>query len=128
MEDYRKGSSWASNKTSPEILFEKAVLKRYDIIEEVVVDLEDPFNGVKQVVVNAQDHICGEGPEVWLDELPYYYNGDCYSLNLPRCLSHLGILEIMIKLKVPADIFVHHGGQLLSPNSRYAYRDDKVYG
>ncbi len=49
---------------------------------------------------------------------PYYYNGDCFALHLPRCLRELGVLELVLDFYDKADVFIHHQGQFLNPNSR----------
>lgn len=49
---------------------------------------------------------------------PYYYNGDCFSMELPSCLREAGVLEIVFDFYNKTDIFIHHPGQFLSPNSR----------
>ena len=62
-------------------------------------------------------HIFCEGEGIFKTS-PYYYNGDCFSLDPPKCLQEAGILEVVITTTDKTDIFIHHGGQFLSPNSR----------
>ena len=50
---------------------------------------------------------------------PYYYNGHCFSLDMPKCVSEKGILELGTYHTMKSDIFIHHKDQFLSPNSRY---------
>ena len=37
----------------------------------------------------------------------------------PQCLQDAGILEVVLTTTDKTDIFIHHRGQFLSPNSRY---------
>lgn len=37
----------------------------------------------------------------------------------PKCLQDAGILEVVLTTTDKTDIFIHHRGQFLSPNSRY---------
>lgn len=59
--------------------------------------------------------MCGEP---FFKVSPYYYNGDCFSMELPTCLREAGVLELNIDFFDKTDIFIHHPGQFLSPNSR----------
>ena len=43
-----------------------------------------------------------------------------YSLKIPKCLLDAGPIEIIMKLKIMVDVFIHHEGQFNSPNSKVA--------
>ena len=55
----------------------------------------------------------------------YYFNGDCFAMVMPSCLLEAGPLEIVFNFKDKTDIFIHHRGQFLSPNSRSRVDVDK---
>ncbi len=68
------------------------------------------------VQVPARENVCGQS---LFKTSPYYYNGLCFSFDPPKCLTDSGILEVGFSFKGKTDIFTHHSGQFLSPNSRY---------
>jgi len=71
--------------------------------------------GSNVLIVKANETLCGEN---LFKVEEYYYNGDCYALTLPNCLRESGVLELVVDFHDKTDIFIHHEGQFLSPNSR----------
>ena len=55
----------------------------------------------------------------------YYFNGDCFATILPDCVIEAGPLEVVFEFYDKTDIFIHHSGQFLSPNSRSRVDVDK---
>ena len=55
----------------------------------------------------------------------YYFNGDCFATILPDCVIDAGPLEVVFEFYDKTDIFIHHSGQFLSPNSRSRVDVDK---
>ncbi len=117
------GSEFVSKtqKVSPEEFYDDVVLKIGDFVEHVKVDTEQLINDSYQITYAPDEDVkCGNGipPQKLFHVRPYYFFGDCYALTLPSCIKSAGILEILIDLKSKTDIFLHHEGQYMSPNSK----------
>ena len=108
---------WNSNDTqkTPRDFFNEYVLQPGEVIEYVKVFAEQFIDGRNIFELRPGDEICGE--KVFFEN-PYYYNGNCYAFQPPKCLIEAGILEYIAQFYNHTDIFVHHKGQFLSPNSR----------
>ena len=100
-----------------------------DVVKSVSIFAEAEVDGTNIVkltpgdddddVTDAKDDAevpCGQRRSFFVKE--YYYNGDCYALKIPDCLREVGVLEIVMDFHNKTDIFIHHAGQFLSPNSR----------
>ena len=72
--------------------------------------------GKTNIVLKPNDTICGS--EKLFQNTPYYYNGECYGFVMPKCLAISGPVEIGFEFLKQTEIFLHHEGQFLSPNSR----------
>ena len=113
------GAQWVSNdsRTSPEDLFEQVVFKLSDLVQDMTLNLESPFNGsisLSMPLVGFKN-ICNE---TIFRNTEYYFNGRCFTLHLPKCILMLGVLELVIHFRMKVDIFIHHEGQFFSPDSR----------
>ena len=96
-------------------LYTKAAFSREQVIESTKINLENPLNGSRELFFGPNATICGK--EVFVS-YPYYFFGDCYVLELPKCVTDAGILEIAFRTKIDVDIFLHHWKQFLNPNSQ----------
>ena len=112
-------ADWVSNdsRTTPEDLFEQVVYNLEDLVEDLTLYLETPSNGNASVFFPSGgfNNICNKTVFRYTD---YYYNGRCFSLQLPQCILNLGVLELILHFRKKVDIFIHHEGQFFSPNSR----------
>ncbi|TRY78208.1 hypothetical protein TCAL_14440 [Tigriopus californicus] len=89
-----------------------------EIFHSVSVDTEKPLaNRRTQSLLNGTLIGACQLTPIWKIR-DYYFNGICFSLQLPRCLLKLGILEMSVRLHQSTDVFIHHPDQFLSPNSR----------
>ena len=111
-------SNWLSNDTgkSPREFYGEMVLKPQEVIAYVKVYTEQFIDGRNILKLKPEDRVCGQ--EIFVTK-EYYYNGDCFAFNPPECVLEAGILEIQFEFFNKTDIFIHHKGQFLSPNSRY---------
>jgi hypothetical protein len=116
--DVQFGASWISNdsRKSPQDFYKEVVLNVDDIVQKVSIYVEQLVDGKNIVHLGPFDTICN-GQTIFSTKL-YYFNGDCFALVLPDCLHDAGPLEVNFDFIVKADIFIHHFGQFLSPNSR----------
>ena len=123
--DIQFKSQWVSNHSdiTPKKFYEDVVYRLEDVVLTVLFNLIKPIKGDKNPKV-PPGHIFCDGEGIFKIS-PYYYNGDCFSLDPPKCLQEAGILEIVLTTTDKADIFIHHGGQFLSPNSRSRVDVDK---
>ena len=115
--DIQFGAEFSSKipGVTPQEFYEDVVLKVEDIIEDVDIYAEVEIDGKNKFLVRPNETICGE---YLFKTKQYYYNGDCFALQLPDCLKNGGVLEIVFDFFNKTDIFIHHDGQFLSPNSR----------
>lgn len=116
--DIQFQSAWISNDSTvdPITFYEDIVVNVEEIVEDILIYAEVPINGTNNFLLYGNSTFCGE--ELFKIE-QYYYNGDCYALELPKCLIEAGVLEIVFDFRTKTDIFIHHKGQFLSPNARY---------
>ena len=77
---------------------------------------EDNF-GTNIIELLPNETFCQNNQKLF-EPSPYYYNGQCYGLVMPNCLASAGPLEIEFEFFDQTEIFLHHLGQFLSPNSR----------
>lgn len=110
-------SAWVSNSSSvsPQAFYSDVTLSAEELVHKVRIDIEEAVEDKNIHFLFPNDTVCGESI---FKTVEYYYNGDCLSLELPECLREAGVLEIVMEFKQKMDIFVHHPGQFLSPNSR----------
>ena len=101
---------------SPVQLYEDVVMTVDEIVEVVQIYAEVEIDGKNTFLIRPNETFCNE---YIFQTKQYYYNGDCFSLNVPDCLKSGGVLEINIDFYNKTDVFIHHEGQFLSPNSRY---------
>ena len=113
------GAEWVSkdSRTAPEDFFEQVVFKLDDLVEDLSLVLETPFNGNASVFFPASSfkNVCNQ---ILFRNTEYYFNGRCFTLQLPKCILKLGILELIMHFRKKVDIFIHHEGQFFSPDSR----------
>ncbi|XP_059098535.1 uncharacterized protein LOC131892719 [Tigriopus californicus] len=115
--DIQFNSQWTSNDSTvdPVTFYEDIVVGVEEIVEDILIYAEVPINGTNSFMLYGNSTFCGQG----LFQIEqYYYNGDCYALELPDCLVEAGVLEIVFDFRTKTDIFIHHKGQFLSPNAR----------
>ena len=86
-----------------------------EIVKSVNIYAEIEIDGKNGFKILPNETVCGNG---LFYTKQYYYNGDCFALELPDCLKSAGVLEIVMNFRNKTDIFIHHPGQFLSPNSR----------
>ena len=125
--DYTEESIWSSsngNAESPEELYIESTFSLEEIIGIVEVYLDRYINGSEKVTFDpkSNQNPCGEDPKNVFLAREYYFNGNCYSIVMPECVHHAGPLEVIVNVKEAVDVFIHHPGQFLSPNSRSRIR------
>jgi hypothetical protein len=116
--DFYYGANWISNdsRKSPQDFYKEVVLNVDDIVKKVTIFVEQLVDGKHTLKLGPLDTICNG--QTLFHTKPYYYNGDCFDLVLPDCLRNAGPLELKLQVLDKTDIFIHHFGQFLSPNSR----------
>ena len=119
------GAQWISNDTSvtPIQLYDEAVIPIQNVVHSIRLYFEKLIDGKNIIDLKPNDNVCGN--EKLFETKPYYWNGDCFGLVIPGCLAEAGILEIVMEFYDKTDIFIHHTGQFLSPNSRSRVDVDK---
>ena len=125
--DYTEESIWSSsngNAESPEELYIESTFSLEEIIGIVEVYLDRYINGSEKVTFDPKlnQNPCGEDPKNVFLAREYYFNGNCYSIVMPECVHQAGPLEVIVNVKEAVDVFIHHPGQFLSPNSRSRIR------
>ena len=125
--DYTEESIWSSsngNTESPEELYIESTFSLEEIIGIVEVYLDRYINGSEKVTFDpkSNENPCGEDPKNVFLAREYYFNGNCYSIVMPECVHQAGPLEVIVNVKEAVDVFIHHPGQFLSPNSRSRIR------
>ena len=113
------GASWISNHSgvSPTEFYEKVVHSAHELINHIIVYTAGQMDGSNIFERSKNLSICGQN---LFEAKPYYFNGNCYAIVMPQCLLDIGILEVVLGFNMDkTDIFIHHPGQFLSPNSRY---------
>ena len=125
--DYTEESIWSSsngNIESPEELYIESTFSLEEIIGIVEVYLDRYINGSEKVTFDpkSNQNPCGEDPKNVFLAREYYFNGNCYSIVMPECVHQAGPLEVIVNVKEAVDVFIHHPGQFLSPNSRSRIR------
>ena len=119
------GAQWISNdsRTSPRELYDDVTIPIDEIVHSVRFYLEQLLDGKNVIDLKPNDVVCKS--ERLFRAKPYYWNGNCYGLVMPSCYSKAGPLEVVIEFYDKTDIFIHHEGQFLSPNSRNRVDVDK---
>ena len=123
--EYIENAQWVSKdvtKAGPEELYHEVTFPVEEIIDWVEVYLDRYFKGSEKIVLNLTTNPCGGSEEKVFLTREYYYNGNCYSIVMPDCLHQTGPVEVIISLKEDVDVFIHHSGQFMSPNSRSRVR------
>ena len=94
------GAEWSSNNSdvTPNDFYESTLFSVEDLIHQLRVDLEVPYEGQSAVVVAAENFssFCGQS---FFRPTEYYFNGRCYSFLLPDCLLNNGVLEMVFSFK-----------------------------
>lgn len=111
------GANWVSKQQgiSPTEFYKDVVLEIDDIVKHVDVYVEVAIEGKNLFRIKPGEKFCDK--ELFKTK-QYYYNGDCFALRLPSCILDSGVLEVVFDFYNKTDIFIHHPGQFLSPNSR----------
>ena len=119
------GAEWNSNNsyTNPQQFYNDVIIPANEIIHSVLIYVEKLIDGKNIVKLSAADVVC-EGEQLF-EPKPYYFNGDCYGFSMPTCFAESGPLEVVFEFYDKTDIFIHHYGQFLSPNSRSRVDVDK---
>ncbi len=112
-------ANWISNQSDvdPVQFYDDVVLDLEKLVKHVDVYAEAEINGTNLFRMPANETFCGE-KLFWTK--PYYYNGNCFAFRLPSCLADSGVLELVLDFYDKMDIFIHHPGYFLNPNSRYS--------
>lgn len=121
LRDIQFNAQWVSAtqpNLKPQEFMELINIPLEELFHSVIVDIEKPLaNRMTQSILNGTViGDCKLSP-LWTIR-DYYFNGICFSLQLPPCLLDRGILEMSVHLHQSTDVFIHHPGQFLSPNSR----------
>ena len=121
MSNVQFGAQWLSNDSTKNVLdfYEEMTLDIDDIVDNVLFYLEQPIDGSNIVRFKPNELVCNGSKLFFKKE--YYFNGDCFALQIPDCLKSAGPLEIVFDFYDKSDIFIHHIGQFLSPNSRFVH-------
>ena len=98
------------------------MISTQDVIKDVTIYIEQPIDGKNILVIGPREKICGQN---LFSIKEYYFNGDCFATVLPECVIEAGPLEVVFEFYDKTDIFIHHFGQFLSPNSRSRVDVDK---
>ena len=62
-------------------------------MQEIRVDLEEPWEGRGGVVFSPADTVCKSRLHT---NTEYYFNGRCFSFQMPSCVVSKGILEMKL--------------------------------
>ena len=124
--ELRFGSNWVSNTTgkTAEQFYRDMVLDIKDVVHTVKIYVEQVIDGKNIINIKPGDTLCGSGQRLFYKK-EYYFNGDCFATVLPDCIIEAGPLEVVFEFYDKTDIFMHHYGQFLSPNSRSRVDVDK---
>ena len=95
-----------------------------DVIHTITIYVEQVIDGKNIIKIGPDDAICENGQKLFYKK-EYYFNGDCFATVLPDCIIAAGPLEVVFEFYDKTDIFIHHFGQFLSPNSRSRVDVDK---
>ena len=95
-----------------------------DIIHTITIYVEQVIDGKNIIKIGPTETLCGNGLKLFYKK-EYYFNGDCFATVLPDCVIEAGPLEVVFEFYDKTDIFIHHFGQFLSPNSRSRVDVDK---
>ena len=95
-----------------------------DIIHTITIYVEQVIDGKNIIKIGPTETLCGNGQKLFYKK-EYYFNGDCFATVLPDCVIEAGPLEVVFEFYDKTDIFIHHFGQFLSPNSRSRVDVDK---
>lgn len=114
---YIKEFQWSgpADDISPSELFDSVTYELDEVIKLVHTNFEGYFNGKHGYDFHPGNTTCGQ--EVF-STAPYYFFGNCHTVELPKCITDLGIDDIAVRAKVDVDIFVHHKHMFLSPDSQ----------
>jgi hypothetical protein len=118
LSDVQWQANWNSNNSekSPKDFYNEMVLQIDDIVANTKFYIEQPINGSNILDLKPYETVCN-GQDIFIVK-PYYFNGNCYAMKVPDCLEKSGVLEVVFDFYDKTDIFIHHPGQFLSPNSR----------
>ena len=111
--DIQFGAAWISNDSNirlrlrifsqphliahsvrPDQFYESVLYQLEEIVEDINVDLDEPFQGNAKIRLSAGNFsICNSSIYT---ETEYYFNGRCFSLHMPECILSKAILEMKI--------------------------------
>jgi hypothetical protein len=95
-----------------------------EVIHTITIYVEQEIDGKNIIKIGPGDSLCENGQKLFFKK-EYYFNGDCFATVLPDCVIAAGPLEVVFEFYDKTDIFIHHFGQFLSPNSRSRVDVDK---
>ena len=115
--DIQFNSHWISNDSekSAQQFYEEIVFSPGEVIQEINIFTRNSVNESRYIKANINDTLCSQA---LYSIKPYYYFGNCFTIQIPGCLFAAGILEIWIIVLQKVDIFIYHQGQFLNQNSR----------
>ena len=94
VENIFPGNISSSHSVRPDQFYESILYKVSELVEDIHVDLEEPFQGKPGIKLSAGNFsICNSSV---YSETEYYYNGRCFSLHMPECILNKAILEMKI--------------------------------
>ena len=108
-DDYRLNSIWKNNAKTTQDVYKEVVIDMNKTIITISFALENKVNGKNSFLVETNVSLCGDTAIFQIRE--YYFNGDCVTLRIPKCLSKAGILEIAMFFTQDMHIFIHHKGK-----------------
>ena len=84
----------SSDSARPDQFYESVLYKVEELVEDIKVDLEEPFQGEAGIRLSGGNFsICNS---TIYSETEYYFNGRCFSFHLPECILSKAILEMKI--------------------------------
>ena len=99
-------------------------MKLKEVIHTITIYVEQEIDGKNIIKIGPGEALCEKGQKLFFKK-EYYFNGDCFATVLPDCVIAAGPLEVVFEFYDKTDIFIHHFGQFLSPNSRSRVDVDK---
>ena len=78
---------------SPMQFYERILYRVEELVHDIRVDLEEPFQGKAGIEFPATATVCNSSI---YEETEYYFNGRCFSFHLPSCILSKGVLEMKL--------------------------------
>ena len=101
-----------------------SIYAQNEVLHRVIFHVLNLFNGKPILHLDPDDKVCNASI---FQRKPYYYNGDCYTLSIPKCIAEKNVQAIVIETYIDVDIFISHRGHFLHPNSRNRVDVDKSF-